>query len=111
MAPDCLLDGGRSVAGQIGDEPHERSAIEFRKAQPIRQAPAGASFLGRVSEAEKSRLLASAHVLAVPSRREGWGLVVTEASVVKHSSNIFMKLGLSSRSEATAYAFKHGLVR
>jgi DNA-binding NarL/FixJ family response regulator len=26
-------------------------------------------------------------------------------------SNIFAKLGLSSRAEATAYAYKHGLVR
>jgi DNA-binding NarL/FixJ family response regulator len=38
-------------------------------------------------------------------------LFITEKTVARHISNIFMKLGLSSRSEATAYAFKHGLVR
>jgi len=38
-------------------------------------------------------------------------LFITEKTVARHVSNIFTKLGLSSRSEATAYAFKHGLVR
>jgi DNA-binding CsgD family transcriptional regulator len=38
-------------------------------------------------------------------------LFITEKTVARHLSNIFTKLGLSSRSEATAYAFKHGLVR
>lgn len=47
-----------------------------------RAAPPGVTFHGRVSEIEKARLVASAHVLAVPSRREGWGLVVTEASAL-----------------------------
>lgn len=56
----------------IGDGPL-RAGLEH-------SAPDGTTFLGRVAEFEKSRLLASAHVLAVPSRREGWGLVVTEAA-------------------------------
>ena len=38
-------------------------------------------------------------------------LFITEKTVARHVSNTFTKLGLSSRSEATAYAFKHGLVR
>jgi DNA-binding NarL/FixJ family response regulator len=38
-------------------------------------------------------------------------LFISEKTVARHVSNIFSKLGLSSRSEATAYAFKHGLVR
>jgi len=38
-------------------------------------------------------------------------LFISEKTVARHVSNIFTKLGLSSRSEATAYAFKHGLVR
>lgn len=36
-------------------------------------------------------------------------LVISEKTVARHVSNIFTKLGLSSRSAATAYAFKHGL--
>ena len=38
-------------------------------------------------------------------------LFISEKTVARHVSNIFTKLGLSSRSEATAYAYKHRLVR
>jgi DNA-binding NarL/FixJ family response regulator len=38
-------------------------------------------------------------------------LFISEKTVARHVSNIFTKLGLSSRTEATAYAYKHGLVR
>lgn len=38
-------------------------------------------FTGHVSEAEKHHLLGSAWVLALPSLKEGWGLVVVEAGV------------------------------
>ena len=36
-------------------------------------------------------------------------LFISEKTVARHVSNIFVKLQLSSRAEATAYAFKHGL--
>jgi DNA-binding NarL/FixJ family response regulator len=38
-------------------------------------------------------------------------LFISEKTVARHVSNIFTRLGLSSRSEATACAYKHGLVR
>ena len=38
-------------------------------------------------------------------------LFISEKTVARHVSNIFTKLGVSSRAEATAYAYKHGLVR
>lgn len=38
-------------------------------------------FSGHVSEAEKHRILAESWVLALPSLKEGWGLVVVEAGV------------------------------
>lgn len=36
-------------------------------------------------------------------------LVISEKTVASHVSHIFTKLGLSSRSAATAYAYEHGL--
>jgi DNA-binding CsgD family transcriptional regulator len=37
-------------------------------------------------------------------------LFISEKTVARHVSNIFTKLDLASRAEATAYAFKHGMV-
>jgi DNA-binding NarL/FixJ family response regulator len=38
-------------------------------------------------------------------------LFLSEKTVARHVSNIFTKLDLASRTEATAYAYKHGLLR
>lgn len=37
-------------------------------------------------------------------------LSISEKTVARHVANIFAKLGISSRSAATAYAYEHGLV-
>jgi DNA-binding NarL/FixJ family response regulator len=37
-------------------------------------------------------------------------LVVSERTVDRHVSNIFTKVGVSSRAAATAYAYEHGVV-
>jgi DNA-binding NarL/FixJ family response regulator len=36
-------------------------------------------------------------------------LFLSEKTVARHMSNIFAKLGVTSRSAATAYAFEHGM--
>jgi glycosyltransferase involved in cell wall biosynthesis len=64
------VTGGRLVI--VGDGP-ERARLEAL-------AGAGVTFTGRVSEAEKHRLLCAAWMLLHPSLVEGWGLVVTEAA-------------------------------
>lgn len=38
-------------------------------------------------------------------------LFISDKTVARHVSNIFRKLGLSSRAAATAYAYEHGLAR
>jgi DNA-binding NarL/FixJ family response regulator len=37
-------------------------------------------------------------------------LIISEKTVARHVSNILSKLGVTSRSAATAYAFRHQLV-
>ncbi|MGP4004025.1 glycosyltransferase family 4 protein [Streptomyces sp. 8N706] len=64
------VTGGRLVV--VGDGP-ERQRLEAL-------AGPGVVFTGRVSEAEKHRLLCEAWLLLHPSLVEGWGLVVTEAA-------------------------------
>jgi glycosyltransferase involved in cell wall biosynthesis len=56
-----------------------RGAMEPRLRE---SAPDGVEFLGRVSREEMYERMARAHCLLVPSVREGWGLVVTEANSV-----------------------------
>ena len=56
-------------------------------------------------------LILFALVAAGKSNREiAAQLVISEKTVARHLSNIFAKIGVASRSAATAYAFQHGLV-
>ena len=56
-------------------------------------------------EIEVVRLIASGKT----NRAIAAELVISEKTVARHVSNIFTKLGLSSRAAATAYAYEHGL--
>jgi DNA-binding NarL/FixJ family response regulator len=56
-------------------------------------------------EAEVLRLVASGS----GNRAIAGELYLSEKTVARHISNIFLKLGLSSRAAATRYAFEHGL--
>ncbi|MGW0469148.1 glycosyltransferase family 4 protein [Streptomyces sp. NPDC003027] len=64
------VTGGRLVI--VGDGP-ERARLEAMAGPAV-------TFAGRVSEAEKHRLMCEAWLLLHPSLVEGWGLVVTEAA-------------------------------
>jgi DNA-binding NarL/FixJ family response regulator len=37
-------------------------------------------------------------------------LILSQRTVDRHMSNIFIKLGVSSRAAATAYAYEHQLI-
>jgi DNA-binding NarL/FixJ family response regulator len=56
-------------------------------------------------ETEVLRLVASGQ----GNRAIAAELYLSEKTVARHISNIFLKLGLSSRAAATRYAFEHGL--
>ncbi|GAA1457760.1 LuxR C-terminal-related transcriptional regulator [Nocardiopsis exhalans] len=58
-------------------------------------------------ECEVLRLVAAGYT----NRRIAAELVLSEHTVARHLSNIYPKLGVSSRTAATAFAFEHGLVR
>jgi glycosyltransferase involved in cell wall biosynthesis len=64
------------IVGAADDAGYERRL----RAQSERVG--GIEFVGRVDDVERPRRMAAAHVLVVPSVREGWGLVVTEANRV-----------------------------
>jgi glycosyltransferase involved in cell wall biosynthesis len=64
IAGDASGSYGRKVLRVIGRSPY-RADIEY---------------LGRISSADKQTLLQKAHLIAVTSVKEGWGLIVTEAA-------------------------------
>ena len=57
-------------------------------------------------ELEILRLLASGKT----NRGIAQALVISEKTVASHVSHIFTKIGVTSRSAATAYAYDHDLV-
>ena len=69
------------------------------------RAPADAHGLSR-REARVLRLVASGK----SNREIASQLVISEHTVARHLQNIFAKLGVSSRTAATAFAFEHDLV-
>jgi DNA-binding NarL/FixJ family response regulator len=71
------------------------------------QASTGTATLGRLSAREREVL---ALLAAGKTNREiGAALFISEHTVARHVSNIFNKLGVSSRTAAAALAFGHGL--
>ena len=70
--------------------------------------PATAQRVGGLSarETQVLRLLASGKT----NRAIAAALFISEKTVARHVSNIFDKVGVSTRSAATAWAYQHDLV-
>ena len=84
---------------RLGASPDARRTMELLS-EP-RGLPRGLS----LREAEVLRLLATGKT----NREIAAALVISEHTVARHLQNMFVKLGVSSRSAATAFAFEHDL--
>jgi DNA-binding NarL/FixJ family response regulator len=93
------FEAARGVLEKLGARPDlDRLARLAESARPGRLSRREGEVLALVAEGKTNRAIAGE-------------LFISEKTVARHVSNIFGKLGLSSRAEATAYAYQHGLVR
>ena len=95
------LDAARRLFKQLNAEPClARIAEQSERASHQR--------IGSLSEREAQvlRLLAAGKT----NRAIAEELFISEKTVARHVSNIFDKLGVSSRTGATAWAFQHNLI-
>jgi DNA-binding NarL/FixJ family response regulator len=95
------LHAARAVFQRLGAAP-ALAAIEERSASGPTRARAGLT--GR--EIQVLSLIAAGK----SNRQIASQLVLSERTVARHVSNIFTKLGVSSRAAATAFAFQHELI-
>jgi DNA-binding NarL/FixJ family response regulator len=95
------FDAARRVFKDLGAQPDVARVDELSR-KPAPETAAGLS----AREVEVLRLVATGK-----SNREIAGaLLISEHTVRRHLQNLFVKLGVSSRAAATAYAFQHDLV-
>jgi DNA-binding NarL/FixJ family response regulator len=94
------LDAAVLVFEQLGARPDVARARALSRAG----APESAGLTGRELEVLR-------HVAAGQTNRAiAADLILSEKTVARHVSNMFSKLGVSSRAAATAYAYEHGLL-
>jgi DNA-binding CsgD family transcriptional regulator len=96
------LDAARATFEQLGAEPDRRRA-ERLSARPRTEASASPL---TARESQVLRLVAT----GATNRAIAGQLYLSEKTVARHVANIFLKLGVSSRAAATAYAFEHRIV-
>jgi DNA-binding NarL/FixJ family response regulator len=94
------LDAARSVFERLGAAP-ALARVEELTGSATSETPAGLT----PREVEVLRLVATGKT----NRAIAAELFLSEKTVARHVSNIFTKLGVSSRSAATAYAYQHDL--
>ena len=94
------LDAAEETFVRLGAAPDTEKVRRSRGRPPLPDGltPREAEVLALVATGQSNRELAAA-------------LVLSEKTVARHLTNIFAKLGLPSRSAATAYAIEHGLTQ
>ena len=95
------LDAARSVFEELGAMP-DLTRVSSLTPSAVRSDTHGLS----ERELEVLRLVAAGKT----NREIASALVVSQHTVARHVQNIFGKLGVSSRTAATAFAFEHELV-
>lgn len=93
------LEAARGIFERLGATPDLRRVEMLASGEPAR-----AGLTQR--EAEVLRLIAE----GCPNKTIARRLVISENTVARHVSNIFVKLGVTSRTAAGSFAHKHGLV-
>ncbi|MET1019140.1 MAG: LuxR C-terminal-related transcriptional regulator [Microterricola sp.] len=110
-----------SACRALGDE--ELAAMEFEAAQIVFMELGALSELAALDALSGAEHGAAASPLTVreievvrlvadgmTNRAIATALFLSEKTVARHLSNVFAKLGISSRAAATAYAYEQGLV-
>ena len=95
------LDAARWTFEQLGAAP-DLAGSQALSRKPVTRPAGGLT----ARELEVLRLVATGKT----NRSIATDLFLSEKTVARHVSNIFVKLGVSSRAAATAYAYEHDLV-
>lgn len=91
------LDAARRVLEELGAS-HDLTDIDARPRTDSGLSPREVEVLQLIAAGKSNRAIAAQ-------------LTISEKTVARHVSNIFTKLGLSSRAAATAYAYDHGMTK
>ena len=106
----ALLDLGEAAAAHAEFEAHARCSSRCGADPALAELAdlTGDRRAGALTprEVEVLRLVST----GLTNRAIGARLSLSEKTVARHLSNIFGKLGLSTRAAATAYAYENGLV-
>ncbi|MGI8857123.1 MAG: helix-turn-helix transcriptional regulator [Thermomicrobiales bacterium] len=107
-AASTLIADARAISTPLDARP----ALAHAEALSARLTPqvvqGAAPFPNRLTarEVEALRLLAT----GLSNRAIGVALDITPRTIERHISNVYTKIGVSSRAEAAAYAIRHGLL-
>jgi DNA-binding CsgD family transcriptional regulator/tetratricopeptide (TPR) repeat protein len=106
IAEACHALGDHDTASMESRAARSALVSLARSSTPLEQSPASAPGGLTARELEVLRLVAQGKSNRVIAQE----LVVSEKTVASHISHVFTKLGVTSRSAATAYAYDHHLV-